>query len=358
MPTGSYDRYGLTGNPFLDLASESLEDIGLFHVNLKLDETLRVLKDEIFDKESRAMVALVGPLGSGKTERLRLAASEANQHKAFSVYVDVAEDSARTLHALAQAFGEAAKATGQWKTFSGPKWLGKVTALRKIKGNSYDPTVIGKTLSQALNESAPAFFLLNDLHNIRQAADAVAFAKILQEMSDGIRPGALMMVGSYFEYFERLVKAVPALGTRINRTIPLPRLTDDEAILLLAKKLASKRLVEGLDPLYPFSKEAMVLLNHAAAGNPRRLLSVADLTLQYGVDHRAYRIDQEVVRAAHPVSAAPARITTPPGGQPAPAPPGGPRSSAPPVAVKSPPGAPGTHPGSTAERTAGLEQST
>ncbi|MCI4357644.1 MAG: hypothetical protein L3J95_04670 [Thermoplasmata archaeon] len=297
MTARSFDRYGLTSNPFLDLASENLEDVELFHVNLKIDETLRTLKDDVLDRENRALVAIVGPLGSGKTERLRLADSEARQRKAFSVYVDVAERATTTLQNLSKAFEDAARAAGLLKTFSGPKWLGKVHALRKVKEGSYDPGAAGKNLAAALNESAPSFLLLNDLHNLAQQSEALAFSKVLQEMADEIRPGVLILVGSYSGYFDRLLSARPVLATRVNRTITLPGLSDEQACLMLAKKLLSKRLVENLDPFYPFTKDAILSLNHAAMGNPRRLLSLADLALQHGIDHRAYRIDRDVVRA-------------------------------------------------------------
>jgi len=45
MPTGSYERYGLTGNPFRELASENLEDVMILHVNQAADEQLRTIRE-------------------------------------------------------------------------------------------------------------------------------------------------------------------------------------------------------------------------------------------------------------------------------------------------------------------------
>ncbi|MGI0129074.1 MAG: hypothetical protein ACREEC_02800, partial [Thermoplasmata archaeon] len=222
-----------------------------------------------------------------------------------------------TVQLLSKSFEEAARVSGLLKTFSGPKWFGKVHALRKVKEGSYDPGAVGKTLASALNASAPAFLLLNDLHNLAQPPEALAFSKVLQELADEIRPGVMILFGCYPGYFERLVAARPVLATRINRTITLPALSEEQACLMLAKKLLSKRLVENLDPFYPFTKDAILSLNRAAAGNPRRLLSLADLALQHGVDHRAYRIDREVTRTVLVSQVVPSRSTpSPPGASP------------------------------------------
>jgi len=67
VPTGSYDRYGLTGNPFRDLSNESIEDVELFHVNLPVDEVLRTAGIEaIADRR-------VGKCSGGEQQRLRFA---------------------------------------------------------------------------------------------------------------------------------------------------------------------------------------------------------------------------------------------------------------------------------------------
>jgi hypothetical protein len=95
-----------------------------------------------------------------------------------------------------------------------------------------------------------------------------------------------------------LAKSHPSFASRVSRTFTLPTLTDDEAALMLAKKLLAKRLVENLDPLFPFDPEAVRILNKAAFGNPRRLLELADFAIERGVATRSYRIDADVVQAA------------------------------------------------------------
>ena len=296
MPGGSYERYGLTGNPFRDLASENLEDVELFHVNLEVDDALHNIEEEVFEKENRAIVAIVGPHGSGKTERLLLAAARAREQKAFAVYFDVTSKTTWVLQGLAEEFRKAAVAGGRAKTFSSPAWLRGIATLQKLKDENYDPVAAGKAIGLALNETAPSLLLLNDLHNLMESSEVHNFARTLQEVSDVIKPGALIMFVCYPSYLAWLTVNHAPLASRINRTFVLPGLTNDEANLLLAKKMLPKRLVEDLDPTYPFDREAVSALNQAAGGNPRRLLEAADLAIEYGISHRLYRVDGETVR--------------------------------------------------------------
>jgi hypothetical protein len=298
VPAQSYERYGLTGNPFRDLASESLSDVELFHVNLELDRALEAIREEVFSKENRAVVALVGLHGSGKTERLLLTNSEAKARKAFAIYYDVTAKSAWVMKGLADNIVKTANLGGFKQLFSAPKWFRDVLALTKIKDKGYDPVRAGRALGEALNANAPAVLLLNDLHNITAAKELDPFVKTLQELLDVIKPGVLVMFGAFPAFMLQLAREHPPLMGRINRTIVLPRFNADEAALMLAKKLLAKRLVEGLDPLYPFDRDAVVRLNLAAYGNPRRTLELADAALEYAASHRAYRIDTEILRSA------------------------------------------------------------
>jgi hypothetical protein len=296
MPGLSYERYGLTGNPFRDLATENLEDVTIFHVNQEVDQSLQAIREEVFDKENRAVIAIIGDLGAGKTERLRVTTAEAMERKAFAVYFDITEKTPAVLRGLAQEFGKAAKASGLIKTFGGPGWIRAMGGLEKLKDEKYDPSEAGKTIARALNESAPSFLLLNDLHNLIESNEIDAFVKVLQEVANGIKPGAMVMFSCYTSYLPWLSVNHPAFAQRINRTFLLTKLRDDEAALLLAKKLLVKRVVEDLDPTFPFDGDAVSALNAAAEGNPRRLLELADIVMEYGVAHRAYRVDADIVQ--------------------------------------------------------------
>ncbi len=298
MPSGSYERYGLTGNPFRDLASENVEDIALYHVNQAADATLRTIREEVFDKENRAVVAVTGAQGAGKTERLRVMASEAHERKAFCVYLDVTTKTPWVLQSLSEAFQSAAKDGGLVKRLGAPAWLRSVGALGREKAGQYDPKATGQKIGDALNAAAPAFLLINDLHNLVEMPEVDSFAKTIEVVTDVIKAGVLVMFGCYASYLAWLSVNHPALSSRINRAISLAGLSDDEARLVLAKKLLAKRIVEELEPTYPFDRDAVAELNRAAKGNPRRLLEFADAALEQAVASRAYQIDGELARSS------------------------------------------------------------
>jgi type II secretory pathway predicted ATPase ExeA len=315
MTESPYQRYGLTSSPFRDLASESLDDVEVFHVHLSVDDRMQAIEDEVLAKENRALVAVVGAMGTGKTEHLRYAQALARRAKAFTIYFEVPAKATWVLKGVAEEFQRTAKAARLTGTFSTPSWLRAVSALQKMKDQKYDAARAGKAIAGALNATAPSLLLLNDLQNLAASGEAQRFTKTLQEISDGLQPGAMVMFGSYPSYLSWMHKEFPALFSRINRTILLPSLSNEEASLLIAKKLLGKRLVEDLDPLYPFDKDSVAVMNAAVAGNPRRLLDLADRAMQHGIDHRANRLDADLIDSVlppQPVGAAPPGATVKP----------------------------------------------
>lgn len=297
-PPLSYDRYGLTGNPFRDLISETQEDVEAFHVNLDVDGPLERIKEEVLDKENRAVVAIVGAIGAGKTERLRVADSEARRRKARSIYVNTPPLAIGAWKDIADTMVRATEMGGFSRIFNSPKWMRGLAPLQGGAKKPVDAKTAARAVAEALNEQAPAFLLLNDLHNLHPEAEIDRFATFLQELTDACKPGVLVMFGCYANFYLTLSSRHPALQSRISRTITLPTLTDEQAALLIAKKLLAKRIVESLDPLFPFDSEAVEILNKAAFGNPRRLLEFSDLALEQAVMGRNYRIDGEVALAA------------------------------------------------------------
>ena len=242
------------------------------------------------------MVAVTGPQGAGKTQRLLLAAAEAREHHALPVYLDVATQSDWAYRDLVAAFDKAARNAGLVKRLGTPGWLRNLSAISKAKAGAHDPKDAGRRIGEALNATIPSFLLLNDLQNLAEASAIEALGKTLEEVSGVIKPGVLVMFGCYASYLAWLTATQPAFASRINRTIPLAAFTDDEARLVLAKKLLAKRIVEELEPTYPFDREAVQELNRAARGNPRRLFELADAALEHGVATRAYQIDADAVR--------------------------------------------------------------
>jgi replication-associated recombination protein RarA len=297
VPAEGLERYGLVNNPFRELSAEATADIPLFHVNLEMDGTLQSIKDEVLEKSNRAVVALAGPIGTGKTERLLLAQSEAKERKAFVIYFDITLKNSWVFKGIGKAVQDQVHLGGFAKALAPPHWYRDIQALQKIKDQNYDPRQVGKSLASALNENAPAFLLLNDAHVLEKSPELDAFVIALQEIADGIHPGVLVMFSCYPDTLSKIFSTHPAFASRVNTVFNLPRLTAEEAGLLLAKKMLAKRVVEDLDPLFPFDMESIAALNALARGNPRKLLHLADQVVELGVSRRAYRIDTELVEA-------------------------------------------------------------
>jgi len=156
-------------------------------------------------------------------------------------------------------------------------------------------------------------------------------------VSGAIKPGVLVMFSCYASYLAWLTINQPAFASRVNRAIPLVALSEDEARLVLAKKLLAKRIVEELEPTYPFDRSAVHEINLAARGNPRRLFELADIVLERAVATRAYQIDGDMVRSTL-ASPEAATSSAPPTWQeteaPAPRPESTPRKETPPAAAR------------------------
>lgn len=315
MPQGRYDRYGLTGNPFRELNADGLENPEIFHVDLEVDTLLRTIKEEALEKENKAIIALSGPNGSGKTERLKVAEQEAKARGALSIYLTIGANPEGTLQSVAKEILKGAKLKGFLQSLSPPKWHRDLSALAKKKGPSPPGDGHGKAIGEALSANAPAFLLINDLHHLEETPEREPVLTALQEVGDTLRAGVLVMFGSYPRFLSDVLRERRALATRVNRVLLLPAMSADEGALMLAKKMLGKRIVEKLDPLYPFDREALEVIVGVAEGNPRSVLALADRALEFALDKKAYRVDGDLARAAlikkAPKDSAPPATPTP-----------------------------------------------
>ena len=290
MEKNNFERYGLSGNPFRDLSSESLEDVAIFHVVQALDADLQTIRDETLAKENRAIIALVGDLGAGKTERLLLLKKEAEDHGAFCALYSVNAEKEAIMNGFIGSILEQA-AVGKKNGLLSPKWQ---RAIKRVR-NMNDPDAIGDAVAKALNENAPSFLLINDLHCLPNMNDVDLFLKTVYAISNKLFPGVLIVLSGDDVCFEELMVSHPALFQRINRKLVIPPLDPREAGLVLAKRLLAKRLVDDLDPLYPFTMGAVEVLNDGARGNPRALLKLADQVMEAAARSRAVQIDEAIV---------------------------------------------------------------
>lgn len=293
MQRPGYERFALVSNPFHDLASESLEEVEVYHVLQEADEAFERMKQEVLEKSRKAFVMVVGPLGSGKTQRLRVTAGQAAAVDAYAQYLNLGEAPPNPVAAIAEGLEEAVAKRKLARGFSPPRWSKDLHVL--AKGKPLNPETAGRTLAEALNALAPSYLLLNDLDAMHGEVEAHMLQTLLALVSH-LQDGTMVTIACQQPHFVQLNQRAGPLMSRVNRVLELRGLTDEEAELLLAKRMAGKRLTEDLDPVYPFSRAGVAEINKAAGGTPRRLLQLADVVLDSAVKDRAFQIGPEVVQ--------------------------------------------------------------
>jgi type II secretory pathway predicted ATPase ExeA len=295
MQRPGYERFALVSNPFHDLASESLDEIEVYHVLQEADEAFERMKQEVLERSRKAFVLVVGPLGSGKTQRLRVTERQAAAVEAYSQYLNLGEAPPDPVAAIAEGLEDAIAKRKLAKGFSPPKWSKDLSTL--AKGKALNPETAGRTLAEALNALAPSYLLLNDLDALHGEPEARFLQTLLAAVSH-LREGTMVAIACQQPHFVHLTQRAGPLMSRVNRVLELRGLTNEEAELVLAKRMAGRRLIEDLDPIYPFTRPGLAELNKAANGSPRRLLQLADLVLDSAVKERAFQIGPEIVAAA------------------------------------------------------------
>lgn len=294
MQRPGYERFALMSNPFHDLASESLEQAEVFHVTQEADEAFERMKQEVLEKSRKAFAMVVGPLGSGKTQRLRVTVGQAEAVEAYAHYLNLGEAPPDPVAAIAEGLQQAVAERRLARGFSPPKWSKDLQAL--AKGKELNPETAGRTLAEALNALSPSYLLLNDLDALPPAVEARILQTLLA-LASHLHDGTMVAIACQEPHFAQLNQRAGPLMSRVNRVLELRGLTDLEAEVLLAKRMAGRRLVDDIDPVYPFNQAGVAELNRAAAGSPRRLLQLADLVLDAAVKERAFQIGPELVQA-------------------------------------------------------------
>ncbi len=291
-----YERFGLVKNPFQDITGEQLEEVGLLHVNQPIDEVLQSIRDDVLDRRRKAAVALVGAMGTGKTQRLMVAKSEFEEAGGVAVYHQMTHEARWIVGGVAEATREAVDLGAIQRFVSSPKWYRDLLSLEKQVRKKYDPERVGRVLAEALNANAPAALLLNDLQNMEGQKEVDLFMQTLHAVMNHIRPGVLVMLSSYPRFFQQVSRRHGAVLERLDRRLPVKGLSENEAALMIAKRFLANRLVDDLDPLYPFTQEAIRVMARASRDNPRRLLKLANRVLEAAIGTKAYHVDDEMVK--------------------------------------------------------------
>ncbi|MFA7690735.1 MAG: ATPase [Methanofastidiosum sp.] len=313
--SSSYERFGLEKNPFTYLSSEAIRDIEKIHVSQEIDSRIADILSDVIGENSGIALSLVGPLGSGKTQRLKGAHKLIQESGGMSIYQKIDsndiikitldifsyfseyEDEEEAQQPLEEAteLGEDAYAEPYQEEnlsffqkikrfFSGEaKFVPRVeeyedSELTRANYNSQD---IGNQLIDYLGEYKRSALIVDEMENILTASntDLILFFEFLREFISNMPESSVFIMACTNNAYERIREINPAFLARLHNELFSEPLTDERAIKLVQKRLEYNRRKSIINPLFPFEESAIVLANSMAKGNPRELLKLLHTTL-------------------------------------------------------------------------------
>ncbi|NPV50137.1 MAG: ATPase [Candidatus Methanofastidiosum sp.] len=318
--SSSYERFGLEKNPFTDLSSEAIRDIEKIHVSQEIDSRIADILSDVIGENSGIALSLVGPLGSGKTQRLKGVHKLIQESGGMSIYqkidsndiikttldifsyfseyeeeegieqsveeVAIAEESEFGEGAYEQLYQEEKLSFFQKikRFFSGGARSAPVveeyedSELTRANYNSQD---IGNQLIDYLGEYKRSALIIDEMENILTApnTDLILFFEFIREFISNMPESSVFIMACTNNAYDRIREINPAFVARLHNELFSEPLSDERAIKLVQKRLEYSRRKSIINPLYPFEESAIVLANSMAKGNPRDLLKLLHTTL-------------------------------------------------------------------------------
>ncbi|HRZ18966.1 MAG TPA: ATPase [Methanofastidiosum sp.] len=316
--SSSYEKYGLEKNPFTDLSSEAIRDIERIHVSQEIDSRIADILSDVIGENSGIALALIGQLGSGKTQRLKGVHKLIQESGGMSIYQKIdSNDIIKTTLDIFSYFSEYEEEPEQYveeevipeegiedqqsllqqypeeklsffqrikRFFSREKVTAPIieqpedTELTRENYNSQD---IGNQLIDYLGEYKRSALIIDEMENILSASntDLILFFEFLREFISNMPESCVFIMACTNNAFERIKEINPAFVARLHNELFSEPLTDERAIKLVQKRLEYNRKKSIVNPLYPFEESAIVLANSMSKGNPRDLLKLLHTVL-------------------------------------------------------------------------------
>lgn len=232
-----YRLFGLRKNPFEHHLLNA-------HLERSVDIELAAIFDGIRRGErEKAVISLGGSEGYGKTETLQMLEAKANKEGMFSLFSDACNLS-----------------TIRDKIVKRPKIL-------KLK--SKKEANIERDIVSAMNKHKPSVLLLDNLQ----------VPELVNSIFDELESGMVV-----FSRGESHAHDFPLLE--------LPPLTDEEAVLIVEKRLALFRYSQNMNSLYPFTRSFIYKLNQDVGGKPGFLIERLDSILEDAIEKKILCIQE------------------------------------------------------------------
>jgi len=289
----NYDRFNLRANPFSKLSSEGIKNIDDIHVFQDIDSKIKELLSEVINKKSSVAFALVGDLGSGKTQRLK-GIHRLMEKAGFSIYIKIdTNDIIKIIKDIFSVFyymKEDKKGRFQKIKDKFDRALGKELEFDDIwllEKGKFKSTDIGNKLKKYMSEFEVSCLILDELENLITAPeeDLISFFEVLRQFISDMPDSSLFVMATTKEGAEQIKKANPAFVMRLHRILEVEPLTDEKAIELVEKRVAAERIdpEKNLNPVYPFDESGIKYVNKMIKGNPRLLLRMLHTVLSAAV---------------------------------------------------------------------------
>ncbi|AMQ18637.1 ATPase [Thermococcus peptonophilus] len=300
-PSHSYDVYGLSHNPFEQLASEGIADVESIHVYQEVDMRLQMIISEVLGHKSSIALSIVGPLGMGKTQRLKNIAKAIEENGGKAIYVKV--DTNDILKLTRDIFYALKPPRSRTNIFfeNLSRKLGFIDRLEKMLSdpNEYKSRDIAELLVEQLKKYPYSALLLDELENMQGAGERekIQFFEMLRHVISTMPPGCIVAFACIPEAYEEYTKIFPAFFMRLHYEFKLRPMSVEETFELVKKRLNKARVKDTDDPIYPFTEEAIKLIHDLARGNPRQILRLLHYVLSEAAKHKFDPIDEYVVTA-------------------------------------------------------------
>ena len=318
--SSSYERFGLEKNPFTDLSSEAIRDIEKIHVSQEIDSRIADILSDVIGENSGIALSLVGPLGSGKTQRLKGVHKLIQESGGMSIYQKIdSNDIIKTTLDIFSYFSEYEEEEGIEQSveevaiaeesefgegaYEQPYQEEKLSFFQKIKRffsggarsapvveeyedseltrANYNSQDIGNQLIDYLGEYKRSALIIDEMENILTApnTDLILFFEFIREFISNMPESSVFIMACTNNAYDRIREINPAFVARLHNELFSEPLSDERAIKLVQKRLEYSRRKSIINPLYPFEESAIVLANSMAKGNPRDLLKLLHTTL-------------------------------------------------------------------------------
>ncbi|RLF88239.1 ATPase, partial [Thermococci archaeon] len=269
------------------------------HVYQEVDMKLSMAISEVLGDKSSIAFSIVGPLGMGKTQRLKSLAKAIEENNGKAIYVKVdTNDILKITKDIFNAFKPPKSKTAIFlENLS--KRLGFIDQLDKMltSVDEYKSRDIAELLSKEMAKYPHSALLLDELENMQTARESekIQFFEMLRHFISNMPHGCIFAFACIPEVYEDYTEIFPAFFMRLHYEFKLRSMSVDETFELVKKRLNRVRIRDTDDPLYPFTEKAIELIHNLGKGNPRQILRLLHFVLNEASKHKFDPIDDYVV---------------------------------------------------------------